>query len=281
MKSLIFILVSLISVTVYSQPPEGFNYQAIYRDAQGNPVASTAVSVVFSILDSIANGSTLYQETHNTTTNTFGLFTLTVGGGTPNAGSFSGINWGKNNKFLKVNINNILQGTTQLLSVPYALYAGNGSLWKDTSVVIDGITYKYILSRIGATVSTAPFDYGTRIKDGYIELWAPYPYIDFKNDFVIDADMRIAYDNSNGGYLTISTYQTAAPNWKWDQFVFNKSGNMGIGTSNPKAKLNVSGGDIYIQDISKGVIMKSPNGQCWRMTVSNAGVGVYTYITCP
>lgn len=49
----------------------------------------------------------------------------------------------------------------------------------------------------------------------------------------------------------------------------------------PKSRLHVRDGDVYIDQIGSGVIMKSPNGQCWRMTVSNTGMPVFTAITCP
>lgn len=58
-------------------------------------------------------------------------------------------------------------------------------------------------------------------------------------------------------------------------------GNIGIGNENPTAKLQVTSGDVYIDTVSSGVIMKSPNGSCWRMTVSNTGLPVFTAITCP
>jgi len=60
---------------------------------------------------------------------------------------------------------------------------------------------------------------------------------------------------------------------------YNK--NIGIGTTNPSSKLTIANGDVYIKDVSNGVIMKSPDGNCWRMTVSNAGIAVFTSITCP
>jgi hypothetical protein len=52
---------------------------------------------------------------------------------------------------------------------------------------------------------------------------------------------------------------------------FNGIGKVGIGTSNPVARLQVADGDIYIQDINKGIIMKSPDGNCWRGTLNNNG----------
>jgi len=59
------------------------------------------------------------------------------------------------------------------------------------------------------------------------------------------------------------------------------SGNVGFGTTTPNAKVQVTGGDIYIEDIDKGVIMKSPNGSCWRLTVDDSGNIVTTAISCP
>ncbi len=59
------------------------------------------------------------------------------------------------------------------------------------------------------------------------------------------------------------------------------AGNVGIGTKTPKSKMQISDGDIYIEDINKGIIMKSPSGQCWRVTVGNAGLLTSTVIACP
>ncbi|AWI26691.1 hypothetical protein HYN49_12715 [Flavobacterium pallidum] len=115
----------------FAQVPQGISYQAIALNAVGQPVASANVGVRLSILDDSASGTVLYTETQIKATSAQGLFTLVIGQGTPVTGTFSGINWGMNSKFLKVEMdvaggtNYAAVGTTQLLSVPYAMYAGN------------------------------------------------------------------------------------------------------------------------------------------------------------
>jgi hypothetical protein len=63
--------------------------------------------------------------------------------------------------------------------------------------------------------------------------------------------------------------------------VATNTGNVGINTSNPRSKLQVTNGDVYIETASRGVIMKSPDGNCWRMTVTNSGQPQFTQIACP
>jgi hypothetical protein len=64
-------------------------------------------------------------------------------------------------------------------------------------------------------------------------------------------------------------------------FEIDQDGNVGISTKTPYTKLEIKDGDIYISDIEKGIIMKSPDGQCWRGTVDNFGSLNFTLITCP
>ena len=132
MRKRISTLLIVLSVVFFSQAqvPQAFNYQAVARDPQGAPIANRQVSVRFTILD----GSTaVYKEAHNLTTNQFGLFTAQVGRGTHLWGNFSNIYWAQGAKALRVEIdpnggtNYTDLGDNQLLSVPYALYAGNGS----------------------------------------------------------------------------------------------------------------------------------------------------------
>ena len=112
-------------------PPAGINYQAIARNNTGSVIPNTALTIRISLLNSIG-GTALFQETHSVTTNGFGLFTAVIGQGnfvTGTYNSLTAVPWGASEYFVKVEADQgsgyIDMGTTQLWSVPYALYAAN------------------------------------------------------------------------------------------------------------------------------------------------------------
>lgn len=129
MKKIITLTLLIASIFTFAQVPQGISYQAIALNASGNPVVSSNIGIRLSILDNAATGTVLYTETYTKTTNAQGLFNLVIGQGTATFGTFLTINWGTNSKFLKAEMdvaggtNYVLVGTTQLLSVPYALAA--------------------------------------------------------------------------------------------------------------------------------------------------------------
>ena len=127
---LIFIF-SLFNLSSYAQVPESFNYQAVIRDNTGELIINKSIGVRASINDITADGSTLYRETHTVTTTNKGLVNIQVGAGTSDIGNFSDIDWGANKKYLEIEINlgtaYVSIGTSQMLSVPYALYADKAS----------------------------------------------------------------------------------------------------------------------------------------------------------
>lgn len=130
MKKLYTLIALLvIAAALKGQAPTSFNYQAALRDAAGVLKANQAVTVKFEILQGSSSGTAVYTETHNTTTTSSGLIDLDLGAGTTSDGLLSAINWGTGIYFLKITIDGTVMGTSQLLSVPYALYstkAGNG-----------------------------------------------------------------------------------------------------------------------------------------------------------
>lgn len=106
-----------------------FNYQGVARDNSGNIIANQAIGIRFTVRSGFANGTVVYQETQTSNTNQFGLFTTAIGTGNPVNGSIAAIEWGSDNHFLQVELdiqggsNYSDMGTSQLLSVPYALHA--------------------------------------------------------------------------------------------------------------------------------------------------------------
>ena len=114
-----------------AQAPQGIPYQAVARNSSGAILASTAIRVRFTIHDSIATGAIVYRETFNPTTTSQGMFSVNVGAGTVVSGTFSSINWGTNSKFMQVEIDPaggtsyIDMGTSQMMSVPYALFSNS------------------------------------------------------------------------------------------------------------------------------------------------------------
>lgn len=134
MKHLFFICILLCVIQINkasAQSPNAIPYQAVVRNSTGDILANQAVSIRFSIHQSSANGSVLYKETQSGTSNSLGLVNLVIGQGVPVTGTLAVINWGNGAKYLQVemDINGgnsyVDMGSMQMMSVPYALSAGN------------------------------------------------------------------------------------------------------------------------------------------------------------
>jgi len=126
----LLILMALAGAVQAQSGLTGINYQAVARNNNGVMLANQALTVRISILGGAANGPVQYQETHDVTTNTLGLFTLQIGSGTPVTGTFAAIPWANANQYLKVetaigNGSFEMLGTTPFKSVPFALHAAN------------------------------------------------------------------------------------------------------------------------------------------------------------
>jgi hypothetical protein len=142
MKKILSILFSILSLTVIAQVPQGVGYQGVATDANGIELVNQAISIRASVLSASANGTIEWEETHATSTDTFGLFTLTIGQGTSTGNgaqlSFSDISWGTNTHYLKIEMditggaNYSFMGTNQMMSVPYALYAESANINYDS-----------------------------------------------------------------------------------------------------------------------------------------------------
>jgi hypothetical protein len=127
MKKLYTLLALVITLITFAQAPQGFNYQATVRNSSGTLIVNQNVNFKFNIMLNSATSLPIFSETHLAPTDDLGQVNLVIGQGTATVGNFSTINWGTGNYYLGIELNTgsgyVAMGTTQLLSVPYALYA--------------------------------------------------------------------------------------------------------------------------------------------------------------
>ena len=170
MRNFYFILGLFVSTLIYAQP-HAFKYQAVVRDASGELLVNQTVSFQITILEGDVNGSEVYVEEHTATTSSYGSVTLEIGWGENASTDFSAIDWGSSSYFIQIawdltgGTNYEVAGTSQLLSVPYALYAGRvyekvkpdvqttnysvqesfcGGQLYSINLTVAGVTYEYL-----------------------------------------------------------------------------------------------------------------------------------------
>lgn len=128
-----YMIAFLIFIGLHAQSPEGFNYQAVVRNSSGEVLTNQSVGIRMTLIQGSANGSNVYRETFTKTTNGFGLINLVIGTGNVSTGSFSTIDWASGPYFLETAIdqnggtNYSVLGTSQLMSVPFAMYAASAA----------------------------------------------------------------------------------------------------------------------------------------------------------
>lgn len=308
----ILLLFSLLSTITMAQAPQAFNYQGVSRDLSGNPIPNQTISLRVSILEASPTGPSVYQEIHTTTTSSIGLFSLQIGRGTNQNGAIADIDWVVGRHFLQVETDQSggtdyqLMGTSELLSVPYSLSAGRVGAFQSNSD----------FSVVSNTNVDFPFESG--LAQSNFSVWVSdtsryipnFPNLDGINIYhrdprsfgdvclkltsksteTFDADNELHSSSqvilnavSTGRDRADFTIQNeyAGPNSVFETFRVKWNGFVGLSNPNPASKLHVTRGDVYIDQIGRGVIMKSQNGQCWRMTVSNAGQPITTDVPCP
>ncbi len=123
------LVVVLMTASVWAQAPEKMSYQAVVRNASNELVVNTGIGMQISILKGSVTGEAVYVERQFPSTNANGLVTIEIGAGIVVSGDFSAIDWASDTYFVKTEVdlnggaNYTIAGTSQLLSVPYALHA--------------------------------------------------------------------------------------------------------------------------------------------------------------
>ena len=253
--------------TAFAQAPQGIRYQSQVFDDQGQIVASQTIAFEISILQGGASGSVAYTETHTVSTNENGITEFVIGEGTSTVGTFSEIDWSLGSYFVRTSID--LTGSSsftvlsssELLSVPYALYAESINPVV-TGVGNDGDVFQLFnddYTRLGAyTYSNDPFAipfFGAYRARGTQD--APADVIDGDR---ITGLYGISYNNgaykvnsavelyagtgtaagSTPSYMIFGTTPSGSTT-RSERMRIDQDGNVGIGTTAPGYTLDVNG----------------------------------------
>lgn len=247
-----------MSASVFAQAPEKMSYQAVIRNNSNALVTSSAVGMRMSILQTTPSGTAVYVETQTPTTNANGLASIEIGGGTVLSGSFANIDWANGPYFVKTETDPTggssysITGTSQLLSVPYALHAKTAETVTGGITETDPIFGASVASGITGTDTT----YWNNKLDSYTE-----------TDPIFSSSIAsgiTSTDTSNWNNDLI--YDGDTTYWKVNGTkIYYNNGFVGIGTSNPGAKLHINndvfGSDSSVYISSKGNIVLGTSSQ--------------------
>jgi len=239
MKKLFTLLALIATIAIFAQAPLGFNYQATVRNNTGTLIVNQSVYFKFNILLNSQTSVPIFTETHYVATDGLGQVNLVVGQGTATVGTFSSINWANGSYYLGIEINTgsgyVAMGTTQLLSVPYALYANsagnsnsnlpngtnvgdtlnwiwNGSAWVPTSSI--ATSQLPVVSTIIATnnLTPSPTTGGTITSDGGYSItskgvcWSTSPNPSINNNSTNDGTGALNFTSIISNLLPTTTY---------------------------------------------------------------------------
>jgi len=257
-------------MAAFAQAPQKMSYQAVIRNASNALIDNQSVGMQISVLQGSSTGTPVYVETQTPTTNANGLANLEIGTGTIVSGTFASIDWSTGTYYIKTETDPTggtsytITGASQLLSVPYALYAGgsNGGLADGTAAGntpfwngTNWVTNNSNIFNNGANVGI-----NTNTPERLLEVHSNITYSAGQTPTLMLSDNFQKW-NLGLGYSPAFRFSIASED-STERFVIQQTGNVGIGTINPLAKLDVAG-QIKITDGTHGagkVLTSDANG---------------------
>ena len=279
------IIAGLISASAYAQAPEKMSYQAVVRDGSNNLVTSSAVGMQVSILQGSPSGTAAYVETQTPTTNANGLVSIEIGGGSLVSGDFATIDWANGPYFVKTETDPAggtsytITGTSQLLSVPFALHAKNSDSWQ----IIGDTTYTTNRVSIGSSNGNAPFSiyglsgvqqkFNRSVSNMGVGVGLDFNLLNTSNDyFRYGAIYGGIEDNNSGTELGFLSFHVANGDGVADNFFFEQVIKATTEKITIKDVLNIeprasapsapTKGDIYMDDITNKLMVF--DGAVWQ-----------------
>lgn len=238
LKTLFLALLCASSTIGFAQSPQAVSYQAVARTLEGGPLVDASLIVKIGIVATSIGGNLMWEEEHVVSTDSFGLFSLSIGTGASTGNglspSFAQLNWGATSYFLSVEVDDgsgfELLGISQLLSVPYALYAENADpndelitdfYFENDSLIIEEAGEEHVLD-IGPMLAEA-------LNGESINLVQ-----------LVGTDLNIV----EGDEAFVVDLSSIADDGDWevtDEAVYNSNVNVGIDTPSPTSTLSVNG----------------------------------------
>ncbi len=287
MKKLYTIIVTLAIISsVFSQSPEKMSYQAVIRNSSNNLISNVPVGMKISILQGTSEGTVVYAETQSPTSNTNGLISIEIGTGTT-SDDFSAIDWTGGPYFIKTETdpnggaNYTIVGTSQLLSVPFALHsktAGNvfSGNYNDLSSkpttlsgygITDGINTSHAANGItSGLIANWNSAFGWGDHDGlyrpigYVPAWSE---ITGRPTFATVATSGSYTDLTNTPTITGSQWTTSGSD------IYYNTGNVGVGTGSPATYLHAHGSPVS----NRGQLsLSAPSGEGIFLSLYDADI---------
>jgi hypothetical protein len=230
-KTCLTLIAAAFVLLSFAQPPYYFNYQAVVRDADGAIIAGQDVTFKIEILAGAADGTVVFRETHEATTSDQGLVTLPIFGGAHD-GMWTEIDWSANEYFIKIYLGNSTgtdfqeMGTSQLLSVPYAMHAKTVATEKQELSV-----NSTQLSISGGNTVNLPETYGDFTVTGTTKIGESGMIISEINKITGTTDATnnsITFDMPSG-YVEDNTHVLSVEITKYTDAAFDSDVNYGLG----------------------------------------------------
>ncbi|MBX7203994.1 MAG: tail fiber domain-containing protein [Bacteroidia bacterium] len=312
MKKIILLSFVLLGLRSFAQSPDKMSYQAVIRNNSNALVTNTTVGMRISIIQGSLFGASVYVETQTPATNANGLISIEIGSGTPVNGTMAAINWANGPYFIKTETdptggtNYTITGTSQLLSVPYALYAKKTGFDGDSSATNELQTLSktgntITLSNGGGSVSVTPGSDGdtsatnelqtisktgntVTLSNGGGSFSVDDADANPNNELQVISQSGLSLTLSNGGG-TVSIADGDTSFWKKNSSnIYFNQGHVGIGNTNPLHRLHLNGAGTYSSALGSytGALMEVTGGNVstnfyhgLRVDLTSAGDGIY------